>query len=50
VRPREETADEATRLKRAAELYERAQQALRRGDLQEYARQIEALGQVLRGE
>ena len=40
--------DDAARLRRAAEIYERAQQALRRGDLQDYAREIEALGRVLR--
>ena len=39
----------AERLRRAAEIYERAQRALRRGDLQEYAREIEALGRVLQG-
>ena len=37
----------AERLRRAAEIYGRAQQALRRGDLHEYAREIEALGRVL---
>jgi uncharacterized protein len=37
----------AERLRRAAEIYGRAQQALRRGDLQEYAREMEALGRVL---
>jgi uncharacterized membrane protein (UPF0182 family) len=34
-------------LSRATNHYERAQQALRRGDLQAYAREIEALGRVL---
>ncbi len=38
-------ADE--RLRRAAEIYGRAQQALRRGDLHEYAREMEALGRAL---
>lgn len=37
----------AERLRRATEIYRRAQQALRRGDLQEYAREMEALGRVL---
>jgi hypothetical protein len=37
----------AERLRRAAEIYGRAQQALRRGDLHEYAREMEALGRVL---
>ena len=37
----------AERLRRAAELYGRAQQALRRGNLHEYAREMEALGRVL---
>jgi uncharacterized membrane protein (UPF0182 family) len=45
--PPEGEAQAAERLRRAAELYSRAQQALRRGDLQEYARQIEELGRVL---
>lgn len=40
----------AARLEEAAGLYARAQQALRRGDLQGYAREIEALGRVLRRE
>jgi uncharacterized membrane protein (UPF0182 family) len=34
-------------LVRAAERYDRAQQALRQGDLQAYAREIEALGRIL---
>jgi hypothetical protein len=37
----------AQRLEEARAIYERAQQALRRGDLQGYAREIEALGKVL---
>jgi uncharacterized membrane protein (UPF0182 family) len=40
--------DAAARLQRAAEIYDRAQQALRRGDLQEYAKLMEALGGVIR--
>jgi hypothetical protein len=35
-------------LARAAELYERAENALLRGDLQAYAREIEELGRVLK--
>jgi len=42
------SGDAAERLRRAAEIYDRAQQALRRGDLQEYARQMETLGTLLR--
>ena len=43
------TADaSATRLRRAAEIYARAEQALRRGDLQGYAREIETLGRLLK--
>jgi len=37
----------AERLRRASEIYGRAQQALRRGDLHAYAREMEALGRVL---
>ena len=40
-------AGAAERLRRVSEIYGRAQQALRRGDLQEYAREMEALGRVL---
>ena len=40
--------NDASRLRRAVEIYERAQQALRRGDLQEYAREMDELGRVLR--
>jgi hypothetical protein len=35
------------RLRRAGEIYQRAQQALRRGDLQGYAREMEDLGRLL---
>jgi uncharacterized membrane protein (UPF0182 family) len=42
------SGDAAARLQRAAEIYDRAQQALRRGDLQEYARLMETLGGELR--
>jgi uncharacterized membrane protein (UPF0182 family) len=43
-------SEEATgRLRRAAEIYRRAQAALRRGDLADYAREIERLGEVLEG-
>jgi uncharacterized membrane protein (UPF0182 family) len=37
------------RLREAAAIYRRAQSALRRGDLSEYAREIEGLGNVLEG-
>jgi len=44
------SAGAAERLRRAAELYDLAQQALRRGDLEEYARRMRALGEMLRPE
>jgi uncharacterized membrane protein (UPF0182 family) len=40
---------ERERLRQAGEAYKRAQQALRRGDLQQYAREIEELGRILNG-
>ncbi len=46
--PTRAAPDAAERLRRAAEIYGRAQQALRRGDLHEYAREMEALGRALR--
>ncbi len=43
------TTDEAAeRLRQAGEIYERAQAALRRGDFQGYAREIEELGRLLK--